>query len=44
MCNHEKFQSVSLGPKHKTKRMKIDVMNTDTDTLSRLRVTLKLNY
>ena len=42
MCNHEKFQSVSLGPKHKTKRMKIDVMNTDTE--SRLRVTLKLNY
>ena len=26
-CNHEKFQSISLGPKHKNKEMKIDVIN-----------------
>ena len=36
MCNHEKFQSMSLGSKHKNKQMKIDVMNNDI-----LRVTLK---
>ena len=26
MCNHEKFQSMSLGSKHKNKHMKIDVV------------------
>ena len=26
MCNHEKFQSMSLGLKHKNKQMKIDVV------------------
>ena len=24
MCNHEKFQSMSLGPKHKNMQMKIE--------------------
>ena len=34
MCNHEIFQSMSLGSKHKSKQMKIDVMNNDIESHS----------
>ena len=34
MCNREIFQSMSLGSKHKSKQMKIDVMNNDIESHS----------
>ena len=34
MCNHKKFQSMSLGSKHKNEQMKIDVMNNDIESHS----------
>ena len=38
MCNHEKFQSMSLGSKHKNKQMKIDVMNNDIESHSEMKL------
>ena len=37
-CNHEKFQSISLGPKHKNKQKKIDVMNNDIENHSQMKL------
>ena len=37
-CNHEKFQSMSLGSKHKNKQMKIDVMNNDIESHSEMKL------
>ena len=36
MSNHEKFQPMSLGSKHKNKQMKIDVMNNDIESHSEM--------
>ena len=38
MCNHEKFQSMSLGSKHKNKQMKIDVMDNDIESHSEMKL------
>ena len=38
MCNHEKFQSMSLGSTHKNKQMKIDVMNNDIESHSEMQL------
>ena len=37
-CNHEKFQSISLGLKHKNKQMKIDVINNDIKNHSQMKL------
>jgi len=37
ICIHEKFQSMSVGSKHKNKQMKIDVMNNDIESHSELK-------
>ena len=34
MFNHENFQRMSLGPKHKNKQEKSDVINNDTENHS----------
>ena len=36
MCNHEKIQSMSHGPKHKSKQMKIDEINNDIENHSQI--------
>ena len=38
MCNHEKFESMSLGSKHKNKHMKIDVMNNDIESHAEMKL------
>lgn len=38
MCNHEKFQSMSLGSRHKNKQMKIDVMNNDIESHTEMKL------
>ena len=38
MCNHEKFQLMTLGSKHKNKQMKIDVMNNDIESHSEMKL------
>ena len=38
MCNREIFQSMSLGSKHKSKQMKIDVMNNDIESHSEMKL------
>ena len=40
MCNynHEKVQSMSLGPKHKSKQMKIDEINNDIENHSQIKL------
>ena len=38
MCNHEKFQLMTLGSKRKNKQMKIDVMNNDIESCSEMKL------
>ena len=38
MCNHETFQSMSLGSKHENKQMKIDFMNNDIESHSEMKL------